>query len=98
MDMSQIKQNAPHMIMACVAIVAVTVLCVLSKISGGEALAVIGAASGFTMAAGAGSVSGGAAVGNIPASSVSPGQTLTETVTHQVQAQPAAASSTPAQV
>jgi hypothetical protein len=94
--MNTIKQNAPHMIMACVAIAAVTVLCIVGKITGGEALAVIGAASGFTMAAGASSASGSAAVGSIPASSVSPGQTLTETVTHQVQAQPS--STTPATV
>lgn len=86
--MSQLQQNLPHMIMALVAIVAVTILALHGTISGGEALAVIGAASGFTMAAGANSTSGGAAVGSIPASSVSAGQTLTETVTHQVQSQP----------
>lgn len=88
--MDQVKQNLPHMIMASVAIVAVTLLALHGTISGGEALAVIGAASGFTMAAGANSASGGAAVGNIPASSVSPGQTLTETVTHQVESHPPA--------
>lgn len=89
---NQLQQNLPHMVMGFVAIVAVTLLALEGTISGGEALAVIGAASGFTMAAGASSVSGGAAVGSIPASSVSPGQTLTETVTHQVAAQPVAAS------
>lgn len=82
--MNQIKQNAPHMIMALIAIAAVTTLCIVGKISGGEALAVIGAASGFTMAAGASSAYGGAAVGSIPASSLSAGQTVTESMTHQV--------------
>lgn len=86
--MDNVKSNLPHMIMATVAIAAVVVLALAHLISGGEALGVIGAASGFTMAAGASSVSGGAAVGSIPASSVSPGQTLTETVTHQVESHP----------
>lgn len=87
--MSTIKQNAPHMIMGCVAIAAVTVLACLHVISGGEALGVIAGATGFTMATAAGSVSGSGVVGSIPASSVSPGQTLTETVSHQVAAAPA---------
>lgn len=86
--MNQLQQNLPHMIMGLVAIVAVTVLSLHGTISGGEALAVIGGATGFTMAASATSPSGGTAPAITPATSVPPGQTLTETVTHQVQATP----------
>lgn len=86
--MDNLKQNLPHMIMAAVAIVAVTLLALKGTISGGEALAVIGSASGFTMAAGAGSVSPTPAPASIPAASLSPGQTVTETTTHQIAAVP----------
>lgn len=87
--MDNLKQNLPHMIMAAVAIIAVTLLALEGTISGGEALAVIGSASGFTMAAGAGSVSATQAPASIPAGSLSPGQTVTETTTHQIAAVPA---------
>lgn len=87
--MSQLQQNLPHMIMGLVAIVAVTLLALHGTISGGEALAVIGGATGFTMAASATSPSAGTAQAITPATSVPAGQTLTETVTHAVTSAPA---------
>lgn len=86
--MNQLQQNLPHMVMAAVAIIAVTLLALEGTISGGEALAVIGSASGFTMAAGAGSVSPTPPQANTAAASISPGQTVTETTTHQIAAVP----------
>lgn len=86
--MDNLKQNLPHMIMAAVAIIAVTLLALEGTISGGEALAVIGSASGFTMAAGAGSVSPTPPPAATAAGSISPGQTVTETTTHQIAAVP----------
>lgn len=77
------------MIMATIAIVAVTLLALEGTISGGEALAVIGAASGFTMAAGASSASAYSAPANVPSASLSPGQTITETTTHTAASTPA---------
>lgn len=91
--MNNLQNNLPHMVMGVVAIAAVVILSLHGTISGGEALGVIGAATGFTMAAGASSVSTGAGVGSLPASSLSPGQTLTETVTHAVAAAPTDTSS-----
>jgi type IV secretory pathway TrbL component len=82
--MQQFVSNLPHMIMALIAIAAVTILALAGTISGGEALAVIGAASGFTMAAGATSASAYAAPGSGHLPSLSSGQTVTETTTHQI--------------
>lgn len=86
--MGQLQQNLPHMIMGLVAIIAVTLLALEGTITGGEALAVIGGATGFTMAASATSPSAGTAQATIPATSLPPGQTLTETTTHAVSASP----------
>jgi len=87
--MPQFLQNLPHMIMATVAIAAVTILSLHGTISGGEALGVIGASVGFTMGVSGGSPSASTVAGTLPAGSVSPGQTVTETVTHQIAAEPA---------
>lgn len=86
--MDNLKDNLPHMIMGTVAIIAVTLLACLHLVSGGEALGIIGAAAGFTMGVGGSSVSGTAAVGSLPAQSLSPGQTVTETIAHTVAAAP----------
>lgn len=86
--MDNLQQNLPHMIMGTVAIVAVTVLACLHLVSGGEALGIIGAAAGFTMGVGGSSVSSSGVVGSLPAASLSPGQTVTETVAHTVAAAP----------
>lgn len=88
--MDNLKQNLPHMIMATVLIAAVTVLAVTHIISGPEALGIIGPTAGFTMAAGAGSASPTPGAASIPAASLSPGQTVTETTTHQIAATPGA--------
>lgn len=45
-------QNLPHMIMGVVVIAAATILASAHIITGGEAIALIGPAGGFTLAAG----------------------------------------------
>lgn len=86
--MQQFLSSLPHMLMGLVAIIAVTLLSMNGTISGGEALGIIGGVSGFTMGAGAGSVYSGPAPASIPTVSMSPGQTVTETTTHQIAAAP----------
>lgn len=86
--MSNFAANLPHMIMGTVAIAAVTVLSLHGTISGGEALGVIGAASGFTMAAGAAFASTSMGGAGVPAASISPGQTATHTETVTLAAAP----------
>ena len=80
--MNSIQQNLSHMVMGVVAIIAVTLLSLHGTISGGEALGVIGAATGFTMGVSGGSVSTSGAVVSLPANSALSGQTVTETVAH----------------
>lgn len=84
--MDYIRQNVPHMIMGALAVIAAVVLAMDHIISGGEALTVIGAATGFTMGASAGSTSSTGVPAITPATSVSPGQKVTETMTHEVSA------------
>lgn len=84
--MTNIQQNLSHMVMGVVAIIAVTLLSLHGTISGGEALGVIGAATGFTMGVSGGSASSTGVTASLPGNSLSPGQTVTETVTHAVQA------------
>lgn len=86
--MSNVQQNLSHMVMGVVAIVAVTLLSLHGTISGGEALGVIGAATGFTMGVSGGSASSSGVAATLPANSASPGQTVTETIAHTVQASP----------
>jgi hypothetical protein len=86
--MQTLTDNLPHMIMGFIAIVAVTLLSIEHVITGGEALAVIGASSGFTMAASASYMSQFTGGVNTPVRSLSLGQTVTETTTHQVSSSP----------
>lgn len=50
--MTNFMQNLPHMVMGVVVIAAATVLASAHIITGGEAIALIGPAGGFTLAAG----------------------------------------------
>lgn len=86
--MTSFFNNLPHMIMGLVAIIAVTALSLHGTISGGEALGVIGAATGFTMGVGGTSASNTAGTVITPATSVQAGQTLKETTTHELSAVP----------
>lgn len=69
--MDNVKQNASHMIMSIVVIVAAVVLAALHIITGGTAVALIGPAGGFTLAAGSLSTMYGPASQTAPAPSVS---------------------------
>lgn len=79
--MQPLKQNLPHMIMGAIAVIAAVLLAIDHLITGDAALAIIGTATGFTMATGAKSVSPIAAGVDYQPLSVSSGQTLTETTT-----------------
>lgn len=79
--MQPLKQNLPHMIMGTIAVVAAVLLAIDHLITGDAALAIIGTATGFTMATGAKSVSAIAGVAESQPLSVSIGQTATETTT-----------------
>ena len=90
--MQNLQTNLSHMVMATVAIVAVTALAIAHIITGGEALGVIAGATGFTMGVGGSSVLPSAAVVTTAVPSSSPGQTtavLTQVPTppHQEAAQ-----------
>ena len=68
--MTNFLQNLPHLIMAVVVIAAATVLASLNVITGGEAIALIGAAGGFSL---------GGAVGYASASSAATTASVTTT-------------------
>lgn len=86
--MQNLQNNLPHMVMGVVAVAAVVLLALEGTISGGEALGIIGASTGFTMGVGGTSVSNSGAAVITPATLPPPGQTLKETTTHEVAAHP----------
>lgn len=61
--MDDLKKAAPHLIMATVVVIAVSLLAIDKVLTGGEALGSIAAASGFTLGVtgASGSISGAAA-------------------------------------
>lgn len=84
--MTNFMQNLPHMVMGVVVIAAATALASTHVISGGEAIALIGPAGGFTLAAGSLSAMSGAVNQTAPANATSPSQAPTSTQTPALQA------------
>lgn len=77
--MATFIQNLPHLIMAVVVVAAMTVLAALNVITGGEALGVIGAATGFSLGVGGTSTSLSVAAATTPLASASTGRRKTDT-------------------
>lgn len=69
--MQDLKTALPHLLMAALVIVAVSVLAILHILTGGEALPVIGAAGGFTLGGTIGSASASTASSGVAAQSAS---------------------------
>lgn len=87
-DMSQLQANLPHLLVALVVIAAAVVLSVTHQITGGEAVAMIGTAGGFSLGTAGASTSTTAAAGMVSASSASTSaQPTTETVTPRIVSQ-----------
>lgn len=87
--MQQLQSNLPHMVMGIVAVVATMILALDHIVTGGTAVGVIGAATGFTMGVGGSSALASGVAASNPAPSLSPGQTQTETTTRELSSVPA---------
>lgn len=86
--MNNLLRNIPHLIMACVVIVAVSVLALHGTISGAEALAVIGTSGGFSLGAGSASASASGAAASTLAASHSNGPNASNSTTTTIETTP----------
>lgn len=78
-DMSQLQANLPHLLVALVVIAAAVVLSVTHQITGGEAVAMIGTAGGFSLGTAGASTSSTSAAGIVNAASTSGSEVATPT-------------------
>lgn len=95
--MPQFIANLPHLIMATLVIAAATILAALNVIPGGDALAVIAGAGGFSLGVGGASASNSVAAPTVSATTNSTGEsTVTVAPTQTTLTHPALAALQPA--